>query len=148
MNCVFTLKKQVAQRAMIAHLTASHLNILNSAQVKDFLIGQGQLTPRSYMWTLPDRQGDSLKWAIKFLQKHATFYKIKKSPWNELAIFLYILYIFEKPPWNEKKTSLIPFLNWSHVCKVHGWIQPNFKLIREYIVVLVTCKNEEVPIKN
>ena len=29
--------KQVAQRATIAHLTASHQNILNSSQVKDFL---------------------------------------------------------------------------------------------------------------
>ena len=41
------LIEQVAQRATIAHLTASHQNILNSSQVKDFLIGQGQLTPQS-----------------------------------------------------------------------------------------------------
>ena len=42
------------------------------------------------------------------------------------------------------------FFNWSRAAnsKVHGWIQPNFKLIRDYIVVLVTCKNEEDPIKN
>ena len=39
-------REQVAQRTTIAHLTASHRNIFNSAQVKDFLIGQGQLTPR------------------------------------------------------------------------------------------------------
>ena len=70
-------RKQVAQRATIAHLTASHQNILNSSQVKDFL-------------------------------------------------------------------------NWSRAANsaVHGWIQLNFKLIRDYIVVLVTCKNEEDPIKN
>ena len=63
--------------ATIAHLTASHQNILNSSQVKDFL-------------------------------------------------------------------------NWSRAANsaVHGWIRPNFKLIRDYIVVLVTCKNEEDPIKN
>ena len=69
--------KQVSQRAMIAHLTASHQNILNSSQVKDFL-------------------------------------------------------------------------NWSRAANsaVHGWIQPNFKLIRDYILVLVTCKNEEDPVKN
>ena len=68
------LDKQVAQRATIAHLTASHQNILNSFQVKDFL-------------------------------------------------------------------------NWSRAANsaVHGWIQPNFKLIQDYIVVLVTCKNEENP---
>ena len=42
------------------------------------------------------------------------------------------------------------FFNWSRAAnsKVHGWIQPNFKLIRDYIVVHVTCKNEEDPIKN
>ena len=41
------------------------------------------------------------------------------------------------------------FLNWSRAASsaVHGWIRPNFKLIRDYIVVLVTCKNEENPIK-
>ena len=70
------LEKQVAQRATIAHLTASHQNIFNSSKVKDFL-------------------------------------------------------------------------NWSRAanCLVHGWIQPNFKLIQDYIVVLVTCKNEENSIK-
>ena len=31
---------------------------------------------------------------------------------------------------------------------VHGWIQPNFKLIWDYIVVLLTCKNHEDPIRN
>ena len=36
-----------------------------------------------------------------------------KSSWNEFTTSLNILYIFEKPPWNEKKTSLIPFLNLS-----------------------------------
>ena len=42
------------------------------------------------------------------------------------------------------------FLNWSRAANsaVHGCIQPNFKLIRDYIVVLVTFKNEEDPIKN
>ena len=39
--------------------------------------------------------------------------------------------------------------NWSRAANsaVHGWIRPNYKLIRDYIVVLVTCKNEEDPIK-
>ena len=69
--------KQVAKRATIAHLTASHQNILNSSQVKDFL-------------------------------------------------------------------------NWSRAANstVHDWIRRNFNLIRDYIVALVTCKNEEDPIKN
>ena len=42
------------------------------------------------------------------------------------------------------------FLNWSRAANsaVHGCIRPNFKFIRDYIVVLVTCKNEEDPIKN
>ena len=70
-------QQKVAQRATIAHLTASHQNIMNSFQVKDFL-------------------------------------------------------------------------NWSRAdnSAVHGRIQSNFKLIRDYIVFLVTCKNKEDPSKN
>ena len=30
---------------------------------------------------------------------------------------------------------------------VHGRIGPNFKLVRDFMVVLLTCKNEEDPIK-
>ena len=44
------------------------------------------------------------------------FTKISKPPSSELRIFLYILYIFDKPPWNERKISLMPFWNLSHVC--------------------------------
>ena len=39
--------KQVAHRATIAHLRS----ILNSFKVKDFSIGQGQLTPHSMLGT-------------------------------------------------------------------------------------------------
>ena len=41
------------------------------------------------------------------------------------------------------------FINWSKAAKsaVHGWIPPNFKLVRDYIVVLGTCKNEKDPLK-
>ena len=41
-------------------------------------------------------------------------------------------------------------LNWSRAANsaVHGCIRLNFKLIRDFIVVLVTCKNEEDPMKN
>ena len=69
--------KQVAQRATITHLIASHQDISNSSKVKDFF-------------------------------------------------------------------------NWSRAANsaVHGWILMNFKLIPDYIVVLVTCKNEEDSIKN
>ena len=37
------------------------------------------------------------------------------------------------------------FINWSRAASsaVHGWIRPNFKLFRDYINVLGTCKNEE-----
>ena len=63
----------------------------------------------AYMWTLPDLQGGSLKWALKFLLKRNTFYNNFKSLSYELRIFLYILYIFHKPPWNERKISLMPF---------------------------------------
>ena len=65
---------QVAHRATIAHLTASHQNILNSSH---------------------------------------RFFKLVKAANST----------------------------------VHGWMQPNFKLIQDYIVVHGTCKNEENPIK-
>ena len=44
------------------------------------------------MWTLPDLQWGSLKWALKFLLKHITFYKNVKI--SLIWIFLHILYIF------------------------------------------------------
>ena len=31
---------------------------------------------------------------------------------------------------------------------VHGRIWPNFELVQDFMAVLVTCKNEEDPIKN
>ena len=39
------------------------------------------------------------------------------------------------------------FINWSRAANsaVHGCIRPNFKLFRDYIVVLGICKNEEDP---
>ena len=46
-------------------------------------------------------------------------------------------------------SQLTDFFSWSRAANsaVHGWIWQNFKLIRDYIVVLVTCKNEENLIK-
>ena len=51
---------------------------------------------------------------------------------------------------NILNSSQVIFLNWSRAANsaVHVWIRPNFKLIRDCIVVLVTCKNGEDPIKN
>ena len=42
------------------------------------------------------------------------------------------------------------FLKWSRAANsaVHGWIWPNYKLVRDIMDVLHTCKNEEDPIKN
>ena len=39
------------------------------------------------------------------------------------------------------------FINWARAANsaVHGWIRPNFKLFRDYLVVLGTYKNEEDP---
>ena len=76
-----------------------------------------------YIWTLPDLQGGSLKWALKFLLKHTTFCqnfkisliwiknfaKISKSPSSELRIFLYILYIFLNPFEMKEKSPWCPF---------------------------------------
>ena len=38
--------------------------------------------------------------------------------------------------------------SWAANSAVSGGIRPKFKLIQVFMVVLVTCKNEEDPIKN
>ena len=52
----------------------------------------------------------------KILLKYITFYQNSEiSGGIEWRIFLYILYIFQKPPGNERKTSLMPVWSLSHV---------------------------------
>ena len=70
----------------------------------------------SYMWTLPDLQGGSLKWALNFLLKHTTFYQSFEISliWIKNCPIYYIH--FDKPPWNKRKISLVPFWNLSHAC--------------------------------
>ena len=48
-----------------------------------------------------------------------------------------------------KSPQVKDFLNCSRAANsaVHGWILPNFKLIRNYIFDLVTCKNDKDSIK-
>ena len=31
---------------------------------------------------------------------------------------------------------------------VHGWIWPNFRLVRDFVIVLVICRNEEDSTQN
>ena len=47
-------KKQVAQRATIAHLTISHQNILNSSLVKDFLNWSRAANSAVHGWIQPN----------------------------------------------------------------------------------------------
>ena len=57
----------------------------------------------------------------------------------------------EVSPQNILNSSQVKeFLNWSRAADFagHRFIRPNFKIIRDYIVYLVTSKNEEGPIKN
>ena len=72
---------------------------------------------------------------IKQVTKRATIAQIRSS---------------KSSKYFEKFSSKRFFFNWLRASNsaVHSWIWPNFKLIRDYIVVLVTCKNEEDPIKN
>ena len=85
---------------------------------KKFLVEKINLC-LTYMWTIPDLQGDSLKFEMssKISSKtyHFLTYHFSKSPSSELRIFLYILYIFYISPWNERKIPLMPFWNLSHV---------------------------------
>ena len=79
--------------------------------------GHLHLQHKLYAYVIPpSSSGSSLKWAVKFLLKLPLFTKILKSPSSEWRIFLYVLYIFQKPPWNERKVSLMPLWNLSHMC--------------------------------
>ena len=61
----------------------------------------------SYMWTLPDHEGGSLKWAQKFLLKHITFYKnfkisliwIKNVPIYSIHFWKNLTEMKGKSPW-------------------------------------------------
>ena len=90
---------------------------------------------REAPWNQPsqDLQGGSLKWALKFLLKY-TYHFLPKSHSSKLRIFLYILYIFGKPPWNERKISLMPFWNLSHVwvTEIH-LLNPKWKQYLKWI---------------
>ena len=57
-----------------------------------------------------------------------------RSPYNKSSEYL-------------EQFSSKRFINWSRAANsaVNGWIRPHFKLIRDYIVVFDTCKNEEDP---
>ena len=48
----------------------------------------------TYMWTLPDLQGGSLKWALKFLLKHTTCYEKFKISLIWIKYFPVIFYTF------------------------------------------------------
>ena len=61
----------------------------------------------SYMWTLPDHEGGSLKWAQKFLLKHTTFYQnfkisliwIKNVPIYSIHFWKNLTEMKGKSPW-------------------------------------------------
>ena len=65
----------------------------------------------SYMWTLPDLQGRSLKWALKFLLKYTTFCQNFKIS----LIWIKNFPIYSIHFW---KIFLMPFWNLSHVCNI------------------------------
>ena len=48
--------------------------------------------------------------------------------------------------WSKHYTAIFKMLNGYSV--VGGWVWPKFKFIQAFMVTLVTCMNEEDPIKN
>ena len=72
----------------------------------------------TYMWTLPHHQGGSLKWALKFLLKHTTCYQNFKISLIWIKNFpIYSIHFWKTSlKWKERKISLMPFCNLSHVC--------------------------------
>ena len=96
--------------AHMLHLKQCSQRRLKSAKAKVFPgLSNKNFGLKAYMWTLPDHQGDSLKWALKFLKKHTTFYNFRKSPWNEFLILLYNLYILKNLPEMKEKLPWFPF---------------------------------------
>ena len=108
---------------------ASHQNILNSSQVKDFLNWSSAANSAVHGWIRPN---------FKLIRDYIIVLVTCKNGdpiKNEGARVLTSL-LFD---FSDAQGQLTP--------KSEG-IPPKFELIQDFIVVLVTCKNEKDPIKN
>ena len=61
------------------------------------------------MWTLPDLHGGSLKWALKFLLKHTTFYQNLEISLSELRMFFTFYAFLTNLPEVKAKFPWFPF---------------------------------------
>ena len=153
---IYGYSKQVAQRATIAHLRASKSsNISNSSKVS-------RQTRKNVDRILPI----ITRLFVDFFRhsrtaKSAVSRGIRlKFELIQLQAFMVILVICKNVEYPIKKvgasvlTTFLPLLvygNFSDAqCQfnVHGQIRPNFVLIRDFMFVLLTCRNEEYRIKN
>ena len=99
----------------------------------DFSHAQGQLTPKSVMDSCLNSNPFKLLWLTLLpARMKKIHWKMKALEWSQLFSHYKSMGIFPR----------------AANSKVLRRILPNFEPIQDFMVVLVTCKNKEEPIKN
>ena len=102
----------------------------------NFSDAQGQLTPKSVMESCRNSKPSKLLWLVFLSARMKKIHpKMKVLEWSQHFSHYKSTGIFSRR--SRAANSYIP-----------GRILPNFKPIRDFMVVLVTCKNKEEQIKN
>ena len=100
-----------------------------------FSDAQGQLTPKLEMESCQNSNSSELLWLVFLSARMKKIHpKLKVLEWSQHFSHYKSMGIF---PNAQGQLTHVP-----------GWILPNFKPMRDFIVVLVTCKNKEEQIKN
>ena len=99
----------------------------------NFSDAQGQLTPKSVMESCRNSNSSELLWLVLLSARMKKIHsKMKVLEWSQHFSHYKSMGIF--PDAQGQLT--------------HGWILHYFEPIRDFMVVLVTCKNKEEQIKN
>ena len=97
---------------------------------------QGQLTPKSAMESCPNSNPSKLLWLVLLSARMKKIHlKMKVLEWSQHFSHYKSMGIFSRR--SRAANSQVP-----------SRILPNFEPIRDFMVVLVTCKNKEEQIKN
>ena len=101
----------------------------------NFSDAQGQLTPKSVMESCRNSNPSKLFWLVLLSARMKKIHpKMQVLEWPKYFSHYKFMRIF---PDAQGQLTQVP-----------GWILPNFGPIRDFMVVLVTCKNKEEQIKN
>ena len=102
----------------------------------NFCDAQGQLTPKSVMESCRNSTPSKLLWLVLFSARMKKIHpKMKVLEWSQHFSHYKSMGIF---PDAQGQLTHVPA----------GPILPNFEPIQGFIIVLVTCRNKEEPIKN